>query len=159
MIAINGKEVPHFNPDEDIKAITLKLILDLTGVVVAESQVKDCHRMGEKILLSFVQAGTCSPISKILCSNRRNQHRLATWINIHQSPHDAKLSFIARRMKKAKILDFVGSSLGALTRVGKDGRKYIINTEEDLQKLTDRPISSFLKGAVSHNDSGVSMEN
>ena len=62
-------------------------------------------------------------------------------------------------MKKAEILDFVGSSMGALTKVGKNGRKYIINSEEDLQKLTDRPISSFLKGAVSHNDSGVNMEN
>ena len=84
MITINGHEVPHFNPDVDIKVIILKLILDLTSVVVSDSQVEECNRMGDIILLFFMQAGICSPICKIVLK-RRNMYRLATWTNIHQS--------------------------------------------------------------------------
>ena len=157
MVSINGKKVPEVQDDEDIKAIAIKIILDLTGVVVRDHMVKDCHRMGDKILVSFVYAGTCSPIVKILASHRTNQHHHKTWINIHQSPLDRKLSFLARQMKRAGILDFAGTTLAALTRVGKGGQKFTIYSEEDLQKLSDKPLSSFLK-SKDPNDSGISME-
>ena len=86
MIAIYNNEVPTVKADGDIKSIALKIILHLTGVVVSDSMVKDCHHMGDKILVSFVHAGTCSPIVKILATNRSNQQCLRTWININQSP-------------------------------------------------------------------------
>ena len=157
MVSIYGNEVPKVKADEDIKAIAINIIVDLTGVVVRDHMVKDCHRMSDKILVSFVYAGTCSSIVKILASHRSNQHRHRTWINIHQSPLDRKLSFLARQMKREGILDFAGTTLAALTRVGKGGQKFTIYSEEDLQKLSDKPLSSFLK-SKDPNDSGISME-
>ena len=157
MIAIHNNKVPTVKADGDIKSIALKIILHLTGVGESDSMVKDCHHIGDKILISFVHAGTCSPIVKILATNSSNQHRRKTWINIHQSPLDRKLSFLARQMKRAGILDFAGTTVAALTRVGKGGQKFTIYSEEDLQKLSDRPLSSFLKSR-DPNDSGISME-
>ena len=63
--------------DKDIKDIALNLIHNLSGVVVHENQVKDCHRMGAKILLSFMHVGTCSPIGRILL-DKQAMHRIAT---------------------------------------------------------------------------------
>ena len=159
MIVIYGKDVPTVKENEDIKAIALKLIHDLSGVTVHDSQVKDCHRMGPKILLSFVHAGTCSPISRIML-DKSAMHRTGTWINVHQSPFDRTLAFIARKMKRKGILEFVGTTLGALVRVGKNGQKFTIKTMEDLQKLSSEPLSSFLNGpaGAALDDSAVFME-
>ena len=160
MIVISGRNVPAFKSGEDIKAIALRLVLNLSGVAVDERQVKDCHRMGRKILLSFVYAGTCSPISRIIYSNKREMHRSRTYIHVHQCPHDANLSYLARRMKKAGMLDYVGSTLGGLTRVSKDGLKYTIKTLEELQQLSTQPLSCFQNGAANADldDSAVVME-
>ena len=157
MIVISGRDVPASKRDENTKAIALRIIHSLSGVTVADREVKDCHRMGKKILLSFIHAGTCSPISRIV-SNKRAMHRSGTYINVRQCPHDRKISFTARQMKKAGILDFVGTSLGSLTRVGKDGQKYTIHSLEDLQRLTDQPLSNFMNGVADLDDSAVVME-
>ena len=83
-------------------------------------------------------------------------HRSGTWINIHQCPHDRHLFFLARKMKKAGVLDFVGTNLGSLTVVGKDGKKIIIRNQEDLQNLTNQPLSRF--GNEELDDSAVVMD-
>ena len=127
VIAIYGRDVPAFDKYEDIKAIALNLIHKLSGVEVIDSQVKDCHRLGKKILVSFVYAGACSPINEIVY-DKKAMHKAATWINIHQCPHDRYIAFVARRMKKAGILSFVGTTFGSLTRVGQNGQKYTINS-------------------------------
>ena len=158
MVVIYGRDVPDYTRDENTKAIALTLILNLSGVDVKDSHVKDCHRMGRKILVRFVHSGTCSPISRILFA-KRTMHKKGTWINIHQCPTDRNLSYLARQMKKAGILEFVGTTTSGLARVGKDGQKFTIKTEDDLQQMTSQPLSSFLKGAADLNDSALSMEN
>ena len=157
VIAIYGRDVPAFDKYEDIKAIALNLIHKLSGVEVIDSQVKDCHRLGKKILVSFVYAGACSPINEIVY-DKKAMHKAATWINIHQCPHDRYIAFVARRMKKAGILSFVGTTFGSLTRVGQNGQKYTINSLEDLQQLTSQPLSRFQKGGAELNDSAINME-
>ena len=59
-------------------------------------------------------------------------------------------------MKKAGVLDFVGTNLGSLTVVGKDGKKIIIKEQEDLQNLTNQPLSRF--GNEELDDSAVVMD-
>ena len=68
-----------------------------------------------------------------------------TWINIHMTPHDSHIFFVARQMKNEGIFVFVGSSLGDRTkvRVKKDQEDHIIDTVAELQKFTTKPISYF----------------
>ena len=61
-------------------------------------------------------------------------------------------------MKKAGILEFVGTTTSGLARVGKDGQKFTIKSEDDLQQLTSQPLSCFINGAAELDDSAVGME-
>ena len=78
------------------------------------------------------------------------------------TPFDSQLFYLARQMKKNKgIIEYVGSTLGAVTRVVvKGGRDHTITSEEDLLKFTQEPLSTFEKknDVPKMNDSGVSME-
>ena len=162
-IVISGNGVPEPVEDEDITDLTLKLILNLTGVKIMRGDVRNCHRMGKKILLEFSKAGTCSQIHLVLNKAHRKAMKAAgTWINIHMTPTDSRLFYLARQMKKKKqIFEFVGSTLGAVTRVVvKGGKGHTITSEADLLKFTTEPLSTFEKknDVPEMNDSGVSME-
>ena len=158
-IVISGKLVPAFQDGEDIIAITLSIIQKLSGVTIRKAQVNNCHRMGKKLILEFAKAGTCSPLQKVIFQSKRLKMREAgTWINIHMTPHDSHIFFVARQMKNEGIFVFVGSSLGAPTKVRvKDSQEdHIINTVAELQKFTTKPISYFEeKRGVPLDDSGV----
>jgi len=121
--------------------------------------VNNCHRMGSKLILEFAKAGTCSPLQTVIFKSKRLKMKEAgTWINIHMTPHDSHIFFVARQMRKEKIFGFVASSLGARTKVRvKDSQEeHIINTVEELQKFTSKPISYYEeKRNVPLDDSGV----
>ena len=78
------------------------------------------------------------------------------------TPLDSRLFYLARRMKKkdGKIFYFVGTTMGALTRVVVDGVSHTIESEVELQTFTEQPISTFeeKKSLPLMNDSGVSMD-
>ena len=155
--------MPKAKDKEDITAISIDIIKRLTGVSILRDDVRNCHRMGSKVLLEFLRAGTCSPIHLILDkSHRQEMSNAGMWINIHMTPLDSRLFYLARRMKKkdAKIFYFVGTTMGALTRVVVDGVSHTVKSEAELQTFTEQPISTFQekKSLPLMDDSGVSMD-
>ena len=152
--------MPDFKNGEDIIAITLNIIQKLSGVTIIKDEVNNCHRMGKKLILEFSKAGTCSPLQSIIFKSKRLKMKEAgTWINIHMTPHDSHIFFVARQMRNERIFTFVGSSLGARTKVRvKDSQEdHIINTVAELQQFTTKPIAYFeeKRGVVPLDDSGV----
>ena len=96
-VVISGNGVPKQEEDEDITDLTIKLILNLTGVKMMRENVRNCHKMGKKVLLEFSKAGTCSQIHLVLSKAHRKAVKTAgTWINIHMTPFDSRLFYLPR---------------------------------------------------------------
>ena len=93
-------------------------------------------------------------------AHRDEMRKTGTWINIHMTPVDSRIFYLARQMKKEGVFDYVVSTLGALTRVVVHGEGHTITSEAELSKFANKPLSSYEKRDVVPlmDDSGVSME-
>ena len=159
VISISGPGVPAVKADEDILQVALDIVRKVTNVKLCPDEIRNVHRMGPKILLEFLHAGTLSPIVKIL--DRKHHQAMVkekTWLNVHMHPHDARLFYLARQLKRANLVDSASSTMNAVTRVTIRGVRHLIHTEKDLQKLISVPLSSFEKKRdAPFNDSAISL--
>ena len=161
IVVISGHGVPPRAEAEDITAIAMDMVETLTGVKLSRDSIRNCHRMGAKILLESLFAGNESKFGAILNpKHRRKMAQRGTWINIHQNKNDREIGFVARKMKKAGLIEFFHVNSQGVNEVTVAGVKHKIYTMNHLQNFCPYSVKKFLEsnGMDCTNDSAVGME-
>ena len=161
IIVITGHGVPPPAEGEDIIAISIAIVDKLTNVKLSRDTIRNAHRMGSKVLVEFLFAGTQSKIGDILHLKHRKKMTLnGTWINIHQNKSDRILAAVIRRMKKKRFVEYYSVNLQGVNEIVVSGTKHKIYSLDDLQKFCRHPVTFFLEADKMDctTDSAVMLE-
>ena len=135
------------------------LLKEVTGVNPIQSSIRNCHRVGDgRILLEFLYAGEQNQMTDILdFRHRKKMFDLGVFINIFQTKHDRHMFYLARKLKKAKIVSRAFPNRQAVTVVVHNNKRVKINRVADLQQLCQQPLSSIVGSSAMETscDSGM----
>ena len=90
--------------------------------------------------------------------HRRAAYLEGIFINIFQPKHDSHLNYLARRMRKARVIDKAYANLSGLTVVVVAGKKTVVKSIEDLEEIAVAKGRSMAEFSSNQADPRIEME-
>ena len=88
--------------------------------------------------------------------HRKKMFQKGIYIDKFQGHHDRHIFLTARKMLRPAEFSKVFVNARGITTVVKNGSKFVLKNLEDLQAITELPISDFFPTGRRPNDSGIS---